>query len=100
MNRRGFLASMLASAMAPAVVRAESIMRIRPIVLPGEGEFDALMARVAAHSSINAFLAREALQILEAKLHFPAAMDRKCALPVASGRITIRRPALYAGSLQ
>lgn len=35
MNRRSFLASMLAACAAPAVVRAESIMRIKPVLLPG-----------------------------------------------------------------
>lgn len=32
MNRRGFLGSILALGAAPAIVRAESIMRITPIV--------------------------------------------------------------------
>ena len=31
MNRRGFLGSILAAAAAPAIVRADSLMRIRPI---------------------------------------------------------------------
>lgn len=34
MNRRGFLASMLALAAAPAIVRAQSLMPIRPLVRP------------------------------------------------------------------
>lgn len=32
MDRRGFLGSILALAAAPAIVRAESIMRVRPII--------------------------------------------------------------------
>ena len=42
MNRRGFLGSMLALGMAPAIVRAESLMRIKAVVLPGEAEFVAI----------------------------------------------------------
>lgn len=50
MNRRGFLATMLAAATAPAIVRAESIMVVRrplviaapvvPATLPGPFSFD------------------------------------------------------------
>jgi len=39
MDRRSFLGVILAAAVAPAVVRAESIMRVRPIILPGDDEF-------------------------------------------------------------
>lgn len=35
MNRRSFLSSMLAACVAPAIVRAESIMRVKPVLLPG-----------------------------------------------------------------
>lgn len=34
MNRRSFLSTMLAACAAPAIVRAESIMRIKPVLLP------------------------------------------------------------------
>ena len=36
MDRRSFLGGILAAAVAPAIVRAESIMRVRPIVLRDE----------------------------------------------------------------
>lgn len=36
MDRRNFLTAMLASCMAPAIVHAGSIMRIKPLLLPGE----------------------------------------------------------------
>jgi hypothetical protein len=36
MNRRSFLGAMLAACAAPAIVSASSIMRIKPILLPGE----------------------------------------------------------------
>ena len=45
MNRRSFLQTMLAACAAPAIVRAESIMRIKPVLLPGEDfEFTTGMA--------------------------------------------------------
>ena len=34
MNRRGFLGAMLAACAAPAIVRAESLMRIAPVAPP------------------------------------------------------------------
>ncbi len=34
MNRRGFLAGMLAACAAPAIVKASSIMRVVPVVAP------------------------------------------------------------------
>lgn len=49
MNRRGFLGAILAAAVAPAVVKAESIMRVRPIVLPGEVEFNLTFAELVDH---------------------------------------------------
>lgn len=39
MNRRSFLSAMLVACAAPAIVSASSIMRIKPILLPGE-DFD------------------------------------------------------------
>ena len=49
MNRRGFMAAILASGVAPAVVRAASLMPVRPlasgIVLPwGDTELTAISA--------------------------------------------------------
>ena len=39
MTRRSFLAGVFAAGVAPAIVRAESIMRVKAIVLPGDPEF-------------------------------------------------------------
>lgn len=39
MNKREFLTSMLALGAAPAIVRAGSLMRVKPILLPEE-DFD------------------------------------------------------------
>jgi hypothetical protein len=36
MDRRGFLSSILALGAAPAIVRAGSLMKVKPILLPGE----------------------------------------------------------------
>lgn len=46
MYRRSFLGIILAAAVAPAVVRAESIMRVRTIVLPGEDEFELIRGEI------------------------------------------------------
>lgn len=42
MDRRGFLAAMLAACAAPAIVRAGSIMRAKPIILPPADWFHTL----------------------------------------------------------
>lgn len=56
MNRRGFLGSILAAAAAPAIVRAESLMRIivpsDEIILPGWMETASLAAARPAISTI------------------------------------------------
>jgi len=46
MDRRSFLGVILAAAIAPAIVRAESIMRVRPIVLPGDAEFELIVGEI------------------------------------------------------
>lgn len=41
MSRRGFLGSILAASVAPAIVRAQSLMPVRPLgalILPGSGQ--------------------------------------------------------------
>jgi hypothetical protein len=59
MNRRGFLASMLAAAAAPAIVRAASLMPVRPLglILPGDEEWSAsgmrLLAQDFAESAVD-----------------------------------------------
>lgn len=45
MNRRSFLATILAAASAPAIVRASSLMPVRPVgslILPGEYGYSAV----------------------------------------------------------
>ena len=75
MNRRGFLSSILAFGAAPAIVRAESIMRIRPIVLPGDAEFEAI-ARGNQFATFDE-ITRESLRILEEVWYLPGTTVRK-----------------------
>ena len=53
MDRRSFLGSILALAAAPAVVRAESIMRVRPIVLPGDEEYELFTGEVGRYENFR-----------------------------------------------
>ena len=53
MDRRSFLGVILAAAVAPAVVRAESIMRVRPIVLPGDVEFEFFTPELGRYESVR-----------------------------------------------
>lgn len=66
---------MLALGAAPAIVRAESIMRIKPIVLPGEAEF----AAIARGNSLITCdqIAREALKILSENLSLSWQLNRE-----------------------
>jgi hypothetical protein len=52
MNRRGFLGTMLAACAAPAVVRAESLMRVKPIVLAGDAEFEGIAELLRMHNQV------------------------------------------------
>ncbi len=51
-DRRGFLSAILAAGVAPAVVRAESIMRIKPIVVPGDNEFNEVLDVLDRHNEL------------------------------------------------
>lgn len=99
MNRRGFLSGMFASAMAPAVVRASSIMRIKPLVLPGEAEFVAVASALPATGNTflsAAMVAKEALSILEDQLRFLDDMPQRNVIAANGKRtISIRRPPRY-----
>jgi len=52
-TRRSFLAGILALGVAPAVVKASSIMRVRPIVLPGDPEFELITEEIGRYESIR-----------------------------------------------
>ena len=64
MNRRGFLASCLALAAAPAIVRADSLMRIVPIETTVVPAIDPLVAKLMADEAERAAFAA-GLQIRE-----------------------------------
>lgn len=67
MNRRSFLATILASAVAPAIVRADSLMRIVPreTLVLGAGEFT---LEWWARCGIVNILIEEKLEIITAQL--------------------------------
>lgn len=104
MNRRGFLGIMLAACAAPAVVKSGSIMRIKPILLPGiDFSFTSEDLTLSVEEFQNRFLtpsiiAREALFILEKNLIMANSVNRKFEqqfLQIGDrlgDRLTIRRP--------
>lgn len=66
MNRRSFLSAILATACAPAIVRAESLMKCSGIVVPTLGE----VAAINGTFLTAAIVTREALRILHKNLSF------------------------------
>lgn len=79
MNRRGFMSSLLALGMAPAIVRAESLMRIKPILLPGEDfEFasDGVWGAGSSALLTPLLISREALKMLKLNLAAVNLMNR------------------------
>lgn len=52
-TRRSFLAGILALGVAPAVVKASSIMRVRPIVLPGDAEYELFAGEIRRNESFR-----------------------------------------------
>jgi len=52
-TRRSFLAGILALGVAPAVVKASSIMRVRPIILPGDDEFRLFTGEIGRYESVR-----------------------------------------------
>lgn len=91
MNRRGFLGSILALGAAPAIVRADSLMRLVPV--------DTLIALDVPHVGGNRLLTleeitREALRIARDKARFIANVNRS--YEAARGdTIKIRMPNRY-----
>jgi len=52
-TRRSFLTSILALGVAPAVVKASSIMRVRPIILPGDDEFRLFTGEIGRYEGVT-----------------------------------------------
>lgn len=71
MNRRGFLASMMALGVAPAIVRAESIMRVRPVITP-YGIGDVIAPTIAG--DVTEFMAGDIVKWAGAEFSGPAGM--------------------------
>lgn len=85
MNRRNFMSSILALGAAPAIVRAESIMRIKPVLLPGE-DFSLGPEEIT----------REALRMLEEQiLLMPSVSFAYLNKNVRQRYLTIRKPPRY-----
>lgn len=96
MNRRGFLGAMLAACAAPAIVRADSLMRIVPRdTLIAEFDFSLLTPQI---------ITREALRILQNQLSFavdtsilaPDVFDELIAPYAPVKTILIRKPRRFA----
>jgi hypothetical protein len=86
MNRRSFLGSILALGAAPAIVRADALMRVVPRSAP-----------IIVGCDFGAFTS-EALYLLDkgGTLHFWPVPIRDL-MGVAPGRVTIKRPARCRG---
>lgn len=94
MNRRGFLGSILALGAAPAIVRADSLMRIVPretTVLWGKGIASMVREDQAAFNGIT----REALQIAWEKHPVFGATHALISIPKDGETLVIRRPLPY-----
>lgn len=70
MNRRGFLGAILAAGIAPAVVRASSLMRLSGIIVPST-EIIVPDNKLLTIGMITA----EALKMLEENLKFASRID-------------------------
>lgn len=80
MNRRGFLAGILAACAAPAIVRADSLMRIVPMDAPILlGDYDVIVEAGPSYGGpqldINA-IRREVLRIAHEKARFISSINR------------------------
>jgi hypothetical protein len=94
MDRRGFIGAILATACAPAIVRAESLMRIRPIVMPTLSETFLITGIAGGEVSIHpTFITSECMKILEGHLKLDA-WNSSVSLHVGDV-ITISRPARF-----
>lgn len=102
MTRRGFLSSILALCAAPAIVRADSLMRIVPretlIVPSGMAMMMADQIRVRQALTME-MITREVLRIAHEKIAFVDSLNRQFDAgwsTADSGVIRIRRPVAYA----
>lgn len=69
MNRRGFLGAMLAAGVAPAIVRASSLMKVSGIVIPTTEEVMAIGGWGGGSTLLTpAMITRESLRMLEHNL--------------------------------
>lgn len=94
MNRRGFLSAILATACAPAIVRAESLMRCSGIVVPTLGD----VAAINGMHLTAAMVTREALRILHENLSFAQEINAEWEsqfIEPLNAVLRIRRPQPY-----
>lgn len=93
MNRRGFLQSILVAAAAPAIVRADSLMRIIPRDLAvmdiGVGAYDVEILTIDQ-------ITREALRIAHENLLFIAGVDASFEARLKPPTIRYSRPVRFA----
>lgn len=83
---------MLAAGVAPALVRAESLMRIAsPIVLPTTAEYGAIVGGGSQLLTIE-MITREALQILHKNLIFKEAIGNNYSKQFLNQTIRVWRP--------
>ncbi len=105
MNRRSFLGSILLAGAAPAIVRADSLMRVIPrelgIVTPeydiGIGAYDVEVVTGEAYGNrllTISQIANQALEILNEQLHFAGKINAQYEL-FSADRIRVRRPVRY-----
>lgn len=95
MNRRGFIGSILAACAAPAIVRADSLMRV---FAPHESGL--LVVTRVAGNQLTAYdiITREALLILDNQLSFVREVNQdfgQSFVPAIGDFVQIRKPNRY-----
>lgn len=84
MNRRGFMRSMLALGVAPAVVSSGVLMRIKPLLLPTAEEVISYGVDVGRYEPVNFVLMRALLEAARKKLpYFNGTLQGEIAPPDA-----------------
>jgi hypothetical protein len=95
MDRRGFMGAILAAGMAPAIVRAESLMRCRSIVLPTIEETLAVVVGFdEGRPLLNlSLITREVRQIMKENTRLSAATNQEFERQYLLGDVLhVRRP--------
>ena len=92
MNRRGFLGSILALGCAPAIVRASSLMPVRPLFVTAGFETAGFAVRSGSSLLTPTIITREALEILEKNMMFANLVNRRFENYFDNERIVIRKP--------